>query len=687
MFSIPLRLAVGMLVLVAVPGLMATLGRWHPAHGRTNKAQPAAPEPQALNSTTPTLPPSAHRLPTPTAPPESESEPEPAFSANSQPVQTSHARLILDGHFARRIGLLDALGELEMSGKTVSHVPQDYLVTALVNVLAGHDQLQEISRGDNPLRPDLTLAQAWAQAQFPEVSGVCRQLHATDWAQAQAVRERLAQVFQPYLVQCAGPALSRGERLTVDWDLTAKQITTDAKSEPFAAYGHMETDVGKGYQWAEATLRGTAPDGQPRTASLGGFLCPGNAHPDSCLERLRLVTEAALGRPRRRPDLLRVRLTAAQAQEQARQARVVALQAKLSVQQQQVEARLAQLQAIAQRQGGRRPEQQALLARDERAKEAVEKRVAASQQRLAALPGRIAAAQGAVAAAKEVTASLEARLARLEADNAALDASHQPGVSIELVLDSQFGGSEQIIELLEEGYLLTTKAISPATMTKLRQREARGEVIFGPWRAVSANAEVAECTQSSYAECPYPLRLLGYRKHLAGSASRPAQTSYALFLTSIPAQERTAEETVQHYHVRGGTVELLNREAKSNLGFRGHRLRHAPGLDILGQFVFAGLNFVPWLADTVWAESGAEAGERPGLTELTQMARALGQTLADDDGVAVQFAQDGGWPQRTLRLGVLRQPPLPGFVWPGVQINAQLPPQNSNRHLVARKLG
>ena len=73
------------------------------------------------------------------------------------------------------------------------------------------------------------------------------------------------------------------------------------------------------------------------------------------------------------------------------------------------------------------------------------------------------------------------------------------------------------------------------------------------------------------------------------------------------------------------------------------------------------------------------------------MARAPGQVLSDEDGVAVQFAEDSAWPQRTLRLGVLRQPPLPGFVWPGVpvhtQINAHLASQNSDPKLVARKLG
>jgi hypothetical protein len=113
-------------------------------------------------------------------------------------------------------------------------------------------------------------------------------------------------------------------------------------------------------------------------------------------------------------------------------------------------------------------------------------------------------------------------------------------------------------------------------------------------------------------------------------------------------------------------------DTKSYLGFRGHRLRHAPGLDILGQLVFAALNFVPWLADTVWAESGLPAHTRPGFAEWMRMARAPAEVVAGPDGVLAQFRPESGWPQRTLRLGVVRQPPLPGFARPGVPIDAQL---------------
>jgi hypothetical protein len=683
MFSIPLRLALGILVLVVVPGLGA-LARRRDRPTQEPRAQVPPPGP---------LPAAGTSNPSPTSalsdrPPAPRTKAEPSVPTTGPTVtSTTHARLILDGQFAQRIGLVSALRELDVPGKTVRHAPQDHLITALANILAGHHQLQEISRGDNPLRGDLSLAQAWDQAQFPEVSGVCPQLHEADWSQAEAVREQLRRVFAPYISLCAGPTLARGQRLVVDWDFTAKQITTEAQSEPFATYGHMEDGLGRGYQWAEAVLRGSGPDGRDRAVSLGGFLCPGNAHPDGCLKRLQAITETTLGRPRRRPDLLGIRLALAQNQAQGRQEAVSTLQAKQSAEQTRFGTWTSQLQAIEQRRVGRRADQQTLLARDERAKQAAEKHLAAGQKRLEALRGRLAEADHALVRAQGFIDLLQAHLLQLEADNAALDASQQPGVAIEVNADSQFGGSEMVAELREAGYDVTTKAISPATMTKLLRREQEGERVFGPWKEVTANAEVAECLETTYAQCPYPWRLLGYRKHLAGSASRPAQTNHALFMTSVPTQERTAEETVQHYHVRGGTAELLNRQAKSNLGFRGHRLRHAPGLEILGQFVFAGLNFVPWLADTVWAESDSEAGERPGLAELTQMARAPGHVLADEDGVAVQFSQDGGWPQRTLRLGVLRQPTLPGFVWPGVPVDAQLRPQTCKHDVVARKLG
>jgi hypothetical protein len=605
----------------------------------------------------------------------------------SGPEHTNHGRLILDGHFAQRIGLLSALGEVGLPGKTVLHAPEEHLVTAFVNILAGHRQLQQISRGESPLRADPALAHAWGQKQFPEVSGVCRHLHALDWGVAEAVREQLRGVFAPYVALCRGRAANSGERLVVDWDLTAKEITTDATSEPFAAYGHMDSGLGKGYQWAETTLRGFGPEGEGRPVSLGGFLRPGNAHPSDCLERLRLVTEASLGHPRRRPELLASRLAAAGARSQQQDVRVDVLFDRVQSCEQRLGSASHHLRVVQKRLATGQPGQDGALSQDELAVRAAMGRLERAQQRLSRAQAQLAAGRVRLGEMQQTVAAMTERLERLRAENEAIEAGEQSATAMELIMDAGFGGSEQVATLIEEGYELTTKASSPATVSTLLRRQARGEALFGIWDAVSANAQVSECSQTAYAACPHPLRLLGYRKELAASASREARVTHALILTTVPAQERSAAATVDHYHVRGGTVELVNRLAKSYLGWRGHRLRHAPGLDILGQFVFAGLNFASWSADTIWADSGLEARKTPGLATLTRMARTPADVLSDEGGVVIQFRPDSGWPRCSLRLGALRQPPLPGFAWPGVSINPQWLLQKSKHDLVARKLG
>ena len=605
----------------------------------------------------------------------------------SGPEFTNHGRLVLEGHFAQRIGLLEALGEVDLPGKTVLHSPDEHLVTAFVNILAGHGQLQQISRGETPLRSDPALAHAWGQEQFPDVSGVCRHLHALDWEVAEALRGQLRLVFAPYVALCRGRAQKLGERLVVDWDLTAKEITTDATSEPFAAYGHMESGLGRGYQWAEATLRGKDPEGEGRPVSLGGFLRPGNAHPSECLERLRLITEASLGHPWRRPELLAPRLDAAKMRSQQQEEKVDLLRDRVEGCEHRLWTAQGKLRAAEKRLAERHSSQESPTGEEELALQEAICRLENAQGRLSRAQAQLAAGKARLEEMDRAIAAMTERLGRLRAENETIGAGEGSVTAIELVMDAQFGGSEQVAALIEEGYELTTKAISPATVSTLLRREARGEAIFGSWEEVSANAQVSECSETGYAQCPHPLRLLGYRKELAGSASREARISHALILTTVPAEERSAVATVQHYHVRGGTVELVNRLAKSYLGWRGHRLRHAPGLDVLGQFVFAGLNFAFWSADTVWAESGPEAGEIPGLAALTQMARGPADVLSDEDGVVVQFRPGSGWPRRSLRLGALRQPPLPGFVWPGLSINAQWTLQNSKPDLVARKVG
>ncbi len=209
--------------------------------------------------------------------------------------------------------------------------------------------------------------------------------------------------------------------MVVDWDLTAKEITTDAASEPFAAYGHMEAGLGKGYQWAEATLRGVVPDGGARPVCLGGFLKPGNAHPSDCLERLRLITEASLGHPRRRPELLEERLAAARLATQQQEEKEDLLRDRVRRCEQRFWAAKGHLRTVRKQSEAGEPSQSGTAETQPAARAAVG-RVEKAQQRLEGAQARLAAATARLEQIQQTVAAMRERLRRLRAENEALEA-------------------------------------------------------------------------------------------------------------------------------------------------------------------------------------------------------------------------------------------------------------------------
>ena len=77
-------------------------------------------------------------------------------SAATVPEQspTTHAMLIVWGHFARAIGLLDCLVQVPILQKTVVHAPQAKLTEFLIGLLSGIEYLTDLSEGAAPLVPD-----------------------------------------------------------------------------------------------------------------------------------------------------------------------------------------------------------------------------------------------------------------------------------------------------------------------------------------------------------------------------------------------------------------------------------------------------------------------------------------------------------------------------------------------------
>ena len=73
---------------------------------------------------------------------------------------TQHAMLIVWGHFARTIGLLERLAQVPIAQKTVVRAPQEKIVELLVGLLTGMEYLTDLSEGPAPLVQDTEVAAA-----------------------------------------------------------------------------------------------------------------------------------------------------------------------------------------------------------------------------------------------------------------------------------------------------------------------------------------------------------------------------------------------------------------------------------------------------------------------------------------------------------------------------------------------
>jgi len=93
---------------------------------------------------------------------------------------SDHALLVLLGHYARQLGLLDQLEAVPIDQRTRVHTPQTKLIQLLVGVLGGLDHLQDFNEAARPLVKDRAVIASWGQPAFAHYSGVSRTLEAAD---------------------------------------------------------------------------------------------------------------------------------------------------------------------------------------------------------------------------------------------------------------------------------------------------------------------------------------------------------------------------------------------------------------------------------------------------------------------------------------------------------------------------
>jgi len=434
---------------------------------------------------------------------------------------TDHAWLVVMGYLAQALGLttkLEAVPILQRKGPKCG--PQTKIIEFLVGILGGIEYLQDLNLADNPIVKDPTIAEAWAQEIFVHYSGVSRTLDASDEETLAAIIEVLQEISRPFIEKAVMETLKQEGKLTVDVDLTGREVSPTSTDYQDATFGHMDDGIAKGYQDAVTSL---VCDRWTRLM-LTLLRYTGRTKSAECLqesvlavEELRsTASEAVLGvRPRRRVELVQE-----QHDEVAR--RVERKQEALDRTQQgerQLWQRISQSKADANslrdeiqrleaeyQAQNRQEKKHCRLAKARRKLDSAQKREQRAWRDLQKLQRRRRRQQAELDKQQERQLILDERIAYLGTDN-----QNTPNpVDIVLRIDAGFSTGPNMAWLIEMGYIVLTKAHNGATANSLK-----GTVpAQTKWTRVGRNAEAVYLGDYQHNDCPYPLQTMLVRYYL-----------------------------------------------------------------------------------------------------------------------------------------------------------------------------
>jgi hypothetical protein len=497
---------------------------------------------------------------------------------------TDHAQLVIWGQFAQALGLIEAIEDLPLSQKTVTHSPQSKVLQFLVGILGGLEYLKDFSLSAHPLDKDPAVARAWGQPAWADYSGVSRTLSHLSEAEVAQLAQELDRVTQPYIDREADLSIGGGP-LVLDGDLSPRPIANTSQTYPGAEFGHMNDGLQLGYQAAIVSLRSRTYGRLGLAAAQHG----GKTVSVTQAEALALAAEQRLGRrPRRRTELLAQRIErckqAGQTQAErlkAAQAAWVAAQDRQAAgvaHQEQAEQKLTQLQAEYAQQ--ERPERPYSALSKARAQVAVYQRRLARRQREVDQAGEAVTRQAAQCAAWQTQLQeLEERLERFEADNAA-NPTPLPAI---FRLDAGFGSADNLALLIAMGYEVYSKPYGTWLSGLLAQKSAADPAA---WQTVGANAHMQAWPEVILADFPYPLDL-GYERFWTGKAYRHSG------LVHFGAQGVCADLPgwFHDYNARQ-TIEAGNKESKQVFEIRHLKVRARPALRLQEHLALFAANFV-----------------------------------------------------------------------------------------------
>lgn len=591
--------------------------------------------------------------------------------------QTQHAFLVAWGHFAAKIGLIEALTGIKLNQKKYTHTPQTKVLEFLVATLAGLKQLQEISLAAHPLDKDQAVAAAWEQPGWADYTGVSRTLSGLSWTEVHEIVQALERVSQPLLQAELALLRSRSQRLRLDGDLTGLPVSNTSRTYPNAAFGHMADEIRLGYQAAVVSVESVTY----RRLWLSVAHHPGDTVACTQAEALVLAAEARTGlRPRRRTDLLGQRVQMAQAAmlpteqrcQKQHQAVTVAHTRYLEAQQ-QTQQRADLLAELTQTyQAQQRPERPtSRLAQARQRWQAAQLRCQRREQAWHKSQAKLAKTQAQLAQQQLDLNQLQRRLERFEQDNRT---NAQP-LLIEFRLDAGFGTYDNLALLIEMGYDIYTKPHNHKISRYLKSQINPQTV----WTRVGDNAEMVAWSRKHLKRCPYPLDVALERFYTG-------KTRKYSVLVHFGTDRVTHDLPAWFNHYNGRQlIEAGIKESKQVFQLHRLKVRSEPAIYLQECFVIFAANFIRWATHwlrqhVVSTENGLDVAQLGVKRQVQVAAHVSAQVIRDSDGWLLKFSEQSAFAGKVLRL------PGGGYSPPSPRLSFTFMPFFNESYLIAQPL-
>ncbi len=573
---------------------------------------------------------------------------------------TDHAWLVVLGYFAQALGLIAGLEEVPIQQRKGPECgPQTKIIELMAGILGGIEYLQDLNLADQPIAKDLILVKAWAQEIFVHYSGVSRTMAASGEETLAAIVEVLQSISRPFIEAAVVETIKCEGQLTVDVDLTGREVSPTSTDYQDATFGWMDDEIAKGYQAAVTSL--VCERWTRLMLTLQRYT--GRTKSAECLQKAVLAVEDLLGvRPQRRVELVQERREAIEARMERRQKvldrtqqgekqlwqRIGQAKAEVLALREEVLRLEAEYQAQ-----DRQERKHCRLAKARRKLDSARKREQRAWRDLQKLQRRERQQHAKLDKMQDQLLSLDERIAYLETDN-----QNTPNpVSIVLRIDAGFSTGRNLSWLIEMGYIVLTKAHNGGTANSL-QRTVSAQT---EWTPVGRNAEAVYLGDYQHNDCPYPLQAMLVRYYL------PDQLRHTVLFYYGDTPPPSLPAWFAGYNARQ-TIEAGIKEGKGVFTLKRHLVRSPYGMQIQEQFALFGANFVRWAA--AWVKDCLREANRRFTTALGQVktlvktvSRARARWVRNSCGHTLIFDENGPFAGTVLCLSgeVAVQLPLPLF--------------------------